>query len=53
VGSPRDVTAPLRGLLAGVGLLGPYWARELVESPDTELVGVVDIDAERARAAAD
>ncbi len=47
------MTAPLRGLLAGVGLLGPYWARELVESPDTELVGVVDIDAERARAAAD
>jgi predicted dehydrogenase len=47
------VTAPLRGLLAGVGLLGPYWGRELIESPDTELVGVVDIDAERARAAAD
>jgi predicted dehydrogenase len=44
---------PLRGLLAGVGLLGPYWGRELVESPDTELVGVVDLDAERARAAAD
>ena len=47
------MSAPLRGLLAGVGLLGPFWARELVASPDTELVGLVDIDAERARAAGD
>jgi predicted dehydrogenase len=45
------VTA-LRAVLAGAGALGPYWARELVESPDTELVGWVDLDTSRVRAAA-
>ncbi len=47
------MTAPLRAVLAGAGLLGPYWARELVESPDTELCGWIDLDAPRVRAAAD
>jgi predicted dehydrogenase len=47
------MTAPLRGIVAGAGLLGPYWARELVESADTELCGWVDVDAARARARAD
>jgi predicted dehydrogenase len=46
------MTAPLRGLVAGAGLLGPYWGRELVESPDTELCGWVDLEPERARTAA-
>lgn len=44
---------PLRGVVVGAGSLGPYWARELLESPDTELVGWVDLDASRARAEAD
>jgi predicted dehydrogenase len=43
----------LRGVVVGAGWLGPYWARELVESPDAELVGWVDLDACRARARAD
>ena len=43
---------PLRGIVAGAGLLGPYWARELVESPDTALCGWVDLDPKRASAAA-
>jgi predicted dehydrogenase len=47
------MTAPLRGIVAGAGLLGPYWARELVASSDTELCGWVDIDASRVRATAD
>jgi len=44
---------PLRGIVVGAGSLGPYWARELLESPDTELAGWVDLDASRARAQAD
>jgi predicted dehydrogenase len=44
---------PLRGVVAGAGALGPYWARELVASPDTELVGWADLDPARARAAAE
>ena len=43
----------LRGVVVGAGSLGPYWALELLESPDAELVGWVDLDASRARAAAD
>jgi predicted dehydrogenase len=46
------VTA-LRGVVVGAGYLGPFWARELVESPETELVGWVDLDAARVRAAAE
>ena len=42
-------TDPLRGVVVGAGQLGPYWARELLEHADVELVGWVDIDAERAR----
>ena len=45
--------APLRAVLAGAGKLGPYWARELLASPATELVGWVDLDARRVRAEAD
>jgi predicted dehydrogenase len=42
----------VRAVLAGAGALGPFWARELVESPDTELVGWVDLDVTRVKAAA-
>jgi len=45
------VTA-LRGVVVGAGYLGPFWVRELVESPDTEIVAWVDLDAARVRAAA-
>jgi predicted dehydrogenase len=46
------VSAPLRAVVAGAGKLGPFWARELLESPDTELVGWTDLDPSRVRAAA-
>ena len=42
----------MRAVLAGAGALGPFWARELVESPDTELVGWVDLDPARVKEAA-
>ena len=42
----------LRAVLAGAGALGPFWARELIESPDTELVGWVDLEPARVEAAA-
>jgi predicted dehydrogenase len=48
-----DHDRPLRAVVVGAGFLSPYWARELIESPDTELVGWVDIDALRARAGGD
>ena len=43
---------PLRAVLAGAGALGPFWATELIESPDTELVGWVDLDPRRVAVAA-
>jgi predicted dehydrogenase len=43
----------LRGVVVGAGYLGPFWARELVESPDTEIVAWVDLDAARVRSAAE
>jgi predicted dehydrogenase len=43
---------PLRAVLAGAGKLGPYWARELLEHPDCELAGWVDLEPERVRAQA-
>lgn len=42
----------MRAVLAGAGALGPYWARELVESADTELVAWVDLDPARVGKAA-
>jgi predicted dehydrogenase len=57
VSAPRFATVtgsePLRGVVVGAGDLGPYWTRELLEQPDTELVGWVDLDAARVRAKAD
>jgi predicted dehydrogenase len=43
----------LRGVVVGAGDLGPFWVRELVENPDTEIVGWVDLDAARVRSAAE
>lgn len=48
-----DGERPLRGVVVGAGSLGPFWATELLVSADTELVGWVDLDERRARAAAD
>ena len=42
----------MRAVLAGAGALGPFWARELILSPDTELVGWVDLDPSRVEKAA-
>jgi predicted dehydrogenase len=44
-----DGRRPLRGVVVGAGVLGPFWARELLASPDTELVGWVDVDAARVQ----
>jgi predicted dehydrogenase len=41
--------SPLRGVVVGAGFLGPFWVRELVASPETEIVGWVDVDAARVR----
>jgi predicted dehydrogenase len=49
---PSHNDRPLRAVVAGAGFLGRFWARELVASADTELVGWVDLEAERAAAAA-
>ena len=49
---PSHNDRPLRAVVAGAGFLGRFWARELMVSPDAELVGWVDVDAERAAAAA-
>jgi predicted dehydrogenase len=38
--------------VAGAGALGPFWAHEVNLSPDTELVGWVDLDPARVKAAA-
>jgi predicted dehydrogenase len=44
-----DGGRPLRGVVAGAGFLGPFWARELLAGPETEMVGWVDMDVARAR----
>jgi predicted dehydrogenase len=38
--------------VAGAGALGPFWARELVENPDTEIVAWVDLEPKRVKKAA-
>jgi predicted dehydrogenase len=45
-----DGGRPLRGIVVGAGVLGPFWARELLASRDTELAGWVDVDEARVRA---
>jgi predicted dehydrogenase len=46
------MTAKLRAGVIGVGALGRYHAQKYATAPDVELVGVVDLDLERARAIA-
>jgi len=47
------VSAPLPVGVVGVGALGRHHARHLAQLEDARLVGIFDIDAERARAIAD
>ncbi|WP_433428662.1 Gfo/Idh/MocA family protein [Nonomuraea sp. CA-141351] len=42
----------LRGVVVGAGFIGGQWAPELLAHPETSLVGWVDVDEERAHAAA-
>jgi predicted dehydrogenase len=46
------MTAKLRAGVIGVGALGRYHAQKYATAPDVELVGVIDLDLERARAIA-
>ncbi|OAH14252.1 Gfo/Idh/MocA family protein [Streptomyces jeddahensis] len=45
--------APLRVIVVGAGGMGRAWLGAVLASPDTELAGVVDLDSEAARSAAD
>ena len=44
---------PLRVVLVGAGLMGQAWMRMLATSPDADLVGIVDLDQDLARSAAE
>lgn len=44
---------PLRVVLVGAGGMGTAWAATITASPDAELVGVVDLNEDAARAAAE
>jgi predicted dehydrogenase len=46
-----DPSAPVRVVLVGAGGMGKHWLRTLTASPDVELVGLVDLNLEGARAA--
>jgi len=45
---PEIVTRPVRAAVVGVGHLGRYHAEKYAASPDATLVGIVDIDGDRA-----
>lgn len=47
------MTEPLRVVLVGAGGMGREWAATIAASPDAELVGVVDLNPDAARAAAE
>ncbi|MEW5095502.1 Gfo/Idh/MocA family protein [Clavibacter michiganensis] len=49
--APAD-GARLRVVQVGAGGMGQQWLQTIAEDPDVELVGVVDLDAEAARAGA-
>jgi predicted dehydrogenase len=44
---------PLRLIQVGAGGMGRAWLRTIAANPDVELVGLVDLDLETARSAAD
>ncbi|GAA4267259.1 Gfo/Idh/MocA family oxidoreductase [Frondihabitans peucedani] len=48
-----DAAAPVRIVLVGAGLMGRAWLGALDRSQDAEVVGIVDLDQDLARAAAD
>ncbi|KJQ53451.1 Gfo/Idh/MocA family protein [Microbacterium sp. SA39] len=45
------MTSPLRLVQVGAGGMGRAWLRTIAESPEVELVGLVDLDLDVARAA--
>ena len=47
-----DDGQPLRVVLVGVGGMGQAWLAAISECPEVELVGLVDLNTEAARAAA-
>ncbi|WP_049568231.1 Gfo/Idh/MocA family protein [Nonomuraea sp. SBT364] len=47
-----DADRPLKGVVVGAGFIGGQWAPELLAHPGTRLVGWVDVEPGRARAAA-
>ncbi|WP_432496841.1 Gfo/Idh/MocA family protein [Kineococcus gypseus] len=46
------MSAPLRVVLVGAGGMGRAWLRTVLDDPDVELAGVVDLDLDVAAAAA-
>ncbi|WP_285026785.1 Gfo/Idh/MocA family oxidoreductase [Plantibacter sp. ME-Dv--P-122b] len=46
-----DATGPVRLVLVGAGGMGRAWLRTILANPDTELVGVVDLDTALAESA--
>lgn len=46
-----DATKPVRLVLVGAGGMGRAWLRTILANPDTELVGVVDLDTALAESA--
>jgi predicted dehydrogenase len=49
----EGVPEPLRLVQVGAGGMGRAWLRNLAANPDVRLVGLVDLDADAARRAAD
>ena len=49
----RRMPDPLRLLQVGAGGMGRAWLRTIADNPDVDLVGLVDLDVDVARAAAD
>jgi len=47
-----DPAAPVRLVLVGAGGMGKAWLRTILANPETELVGIVDLDTALAEAAA-
>ncbi len=50
---PSSDTDPLRVVVAGAGGMGRAWLAAIHGAPDAVVVGVADVDTERARAVAD
>jgi predicted dehydrogenase len=46
-----DTTSPVRIIQVGAGGMGRVWLQLLIDSPEVELVGLVDLDTEAARRA--